>query len=37
VLTATSKVEHLRESARAGDPPFFNRDQRDLVVSIASR
>lgn len=37
VLTATSKVEHLRESAQAGDPPFFNQDQRDLVVSIASR
>jgi aryl-alcohol dehydrogenase-like predicted oxidoreductase len=37
VLTATSKVEHLRESARAGDPPFFNQDQRELVVRIASR
>ena len=37
VLTATSKVEHLRESARAGDPPFFNEDQRQLVVRIATR
>jgi aryl-alcohol dehydrogenase-like predicted oxidoreductase len=37
VLTATSKVEHLRESARAGVPPFFNQEHRDLVVRIASR
>jgi len=37
VLTATSKLEHLRESARAGEPPFFNKDQRELVVRIASR
>jgi aryl-alcohol dehydrogenase-like predicted oxidoreductase len=37
VLTATSRLEHLRESARAGDPPFFNLDQRALVVRIATR
>ena len=37
VLTATSKLEHLRESARAGDPPFFNQDQRELVVRVATR
>jgi aryl-alcohol dehydrogenase-like predicted oxidoreductase len=37
VLTATSQVEHLRESARAGDPPFLNGEQRNLVVRIASR
>lgn len=37
VLTATSKLVHLRESARAGDPPFFNQEQRDLVARIASR
>jgi aryl-alcohol dehydrogenase-like predicted oxidoreductase len=37
VLTATSKVEHMRESSRAGEPPFFNQDQRELVVRIASR
>jgi aryl-alcohol dehydrogenase-like predicted oxidoreductase len=37
VLTATSQVEHLRESARAGDPPFFNKEQRELVVRIARR
>lgn len=37
VLTATSKVEHLRESARAGNPPLFTEDQRELVVRIATR
>jgi aryl-alcohol dehydrogenase-like predicted oxidoreductase len=37
VLTATSQVEHLRESARAGDRPFLNEEQRNLVVRIASR
>lgn len=37
VLTATSNLEHLRESARAGEPPFFNKDQHQLVVRIASR
>jgi aryl-alcohol dehydrogenase-like predicted oxidoreductase len=37
VLTATSQVEHLRESARAGDPPFLNKEQRELVVRIARR
>ena len=37
VLTATSKIEHLRESVKAGDPPFFSPDQRELVVRIARR
>jgi aryl-alcohol dehydrogenase-like predicted oxidoreductase len=37
VLTATSQLGHLRESARAGDPPFFNQDQRELVERIAAR
>jgi len=37
VLTATSQVGHLRESAQAGEPPFFNPEQRDLVVRIAER
>ncbi len=37
VLTATSRLEHLRESAQAGEPPFLNKDQRELVVRIASR
>lgn len=37
VLTATSRIEHLRESVKAGDPPFFTPDQRELVVRIATR
>jgi aryl-alcohol dehydrogenase-like predicted oxidoreductase len=37
VLTATSRLDHLRESARAGNPPFFNQDQRELVVRVATR
>lgn len=37
VLTATKKIEHVGENARAGDPPFFTGEQRDLVVRIASR
>jgi aryl-alcohol dehydrogenase-like predicted oxidoreductase len=35
VLTATQNLDHLRESARAGDPPFFTPEQRELVVRIA--
>jgi aryl-alcohol dehydrogenase-like predicted oxidoreductase len=35
VLTATHDLDHLRESARAGDPPFFTPEQRALVVRIA--
>jgi len=35
VLTATHNLDHLRESARAGDPPFFTAEQRALVVRIA--
>lgn len=37
VLTATSQLGHLRESAQAGELPFFNEDQRELVVRIAAR
>lgn len=37
VLTATSQAEHVRDSAQAGEPPFFNPDQRELVVRIATR
>jgi aryl-alcohol dehydrogenase-like predicted oxidoreductase len=37
VLTATTQVAHLRESARAGDPPFFNEEERELVARIAAR
>jgi aryl-alcohol dehydrogenase-like predicted oxidoreductase len=36
VLTATQNLEHVRENARAGDPPFFTPDQRDLVVRLAT-
>jgi aryl-alcohol dehydrogenase-like predicted oxidoreductase len=37
VLTATSQPDHLRQNAQAGNPPFFNADQRELVVRIAQR
>ena len=37
VLTATQRVEHVVENARGGAPPFFDRDQRELVVRIAER
>jgi aryl-alcohol dehydrogenase-like predicted oxidoreductase len=36
VLTATHDLDHVRENARAGDPPFYTPEQRDLVVSIAA-
>lgn len=37
VLTATQQPDHVRENARAGDPPFFTPEQRALVVHIAER
>jgi aryl-alcohol dehydrogenase-like predicted oxidoreductase len=37
VLTATQRQEHVRQNARAGDPPFFTPEQRSLVVRIAER
>ncbi|HVS48659.1 MAG TPA: aldo/keto reductase [Candidatus Dormibacteraeota bacterium] len=37
VLTATQVVNHVRENAVAGDPPFFTPEQRALVVRIAER
>jgi aryl-alcohol dehydrogenase-like predicted oxidoreductase len=37
VLTATQDVDHVRENALAGDPPFFTPEQRALVVRIAER
>jgi len=37
VLTATQDVDHLRENALAGEPPFFTPEQRALVVRIAER
>ena len=36
VLTATHNTDHVRENARAGDPPFYTPGQRDLVVRIAA-
>ncbi len=37
VLTATHRVERVAENAAGGDPPFFDVDQRKLVVRIAER
>ncbi len=37
VLTATQQPEHVRQNARAGDPPFFTQEQRALVTRIAER
>jgi aryl-alcohol dehydrogenase-like predicted oxidoreductase len=37
VLTATHRVERVAQNARGGEPPFFDGDQRELVVRIASR
>jgi aryl-alcohol dehydrogenase-like predicted oxidoreductase len=35
VLTATDDIDHVKENAGAGDPPFFTQEQRTLVVRIA--
>jgi aryl-alcohol dehydrogenase-like predicted oxidoreductase len=35
VLTATHRPERAAQNARAGDPPFFTDEQRDLVLRIA--
>ncbi len=35
VLTATTRVARVAENARAGRSPFFDQDQRKLVVRIA--
>ena len=37
VLSATKDLDHLRENAVAGNPPFFTPDERALVVRIAER
>jgi aryl-alcohol dehydrogenase-like predicted oxidoreductase len=37
VLTATHRVERTRENVRGGEPPFFTKEQRHLVVRIAER
>lgn len=36
-IPATSKPERMTENARAGDPPWFGREERDLVARIAAR
>ena len=35
-LPATTSVEHMLENARAGEPPWFDGDQRDYVARLAS-
>jgi aryl-alcohol dehydrogenase-like predicted oxidoreductase len=35
-IPATSRAARMTENARAGDPPWFGRDERDLVVRLAS-
>ena len=37
VLTATHRVARVAENAAAGDPPFFDAGQRELVVRIAEK
>jgi len=37
VLTATQDLEHVRENALAGEPPFFTPEQRAVVSRIAER
>ena len=36
VIPATSKPERARENARAGEPPFFDAEQRRLVERLAA-
>ena len=37
VLTATQDLDHVRENALAGDPPFFTPKQRATVARMAER
>lgn len=37
VLSATKDLDHARENAAAGNPPFFTPEQRAIVVRIAER
>jgi len=37
VLTATHRLERPAENAGGGHPPFFTKEQRDLIVRIAAR
>jgi aryl-alcohol dehydrogenase-like predicted oxidoreductase len=36
VIPATRDVEHARANARAGEPPWFGREERRLVETLAS-
>jgi|SRR5437016_1215423 len=36
VLTATHRTERVAENARAGEPPMFTPEQRELVARIAA-
>jgi aryl-alcohol dehydrogenase-like predicted oxidoreductase len=36
-IPATSKPEHARENARAGDPPFFGEEEREYVTRLTRR
>jgi aryl-alcohol dehydrogenase-like predicted oxidoreductase len=35
VLPATGNADHAQENAKAGDPPWFDEEARDLVASLA--
>jgi aryl-alcohol dehydrogenase-like predicted oxidoreductase len=36
-IPATSSVEHARSNASAGDPPWFDDEQRALVERVVAR
>jgi hypothetical protein len=36
-IPATSSVEHARSNAAAGDPPWFDDEQRALVERVVAR
>ncbi len=36
-IPATSSVDHMRENAAAGDPPWFDAAARDYVAELAAR
>ena len=37
VIPATSSIEHARQNAAAGSPPWFGADERKLVEALATR
>jgi aryl-alcohol dehydrogenase-like predicted oxidoreductase len=36
-IPATSSVEHMRENAAVGDPPWFDAAARDYVTELGAR